>query len=452
MKNSWISLAAWTMAALLISPPVAAASVKDLLQSGPMIGYMEVVEALIWVQTTEPARVKIEYGLNGQWRFGDTIQTREESFLIAKSVLTDLEPDTTYEYRVWINDERVPIDRPLRFKTQTFWRYRSDPPPVRFAMGSCLYVNDEKFDRPGKPYGDDFEILDAILRAQPDFMLWLGDNLYYRETDYDTPSRLAYRNKHSRSFGPLQPLLSAMPHYAIWDDHDFGPDNSHRGYHLKREALNLFSSYWANPQFGTPELPGVFGKVTWSDLDFFLLDDRYYRAPNRLDDPDKAYFGAGQMQWLKDQLADSRASFKFVVCGNQILNLYSRHESFALYESEYRDLTHWLQNAKVSGVVFLSGDRHFSELLKVERPNNYPLYEFTSSPLTSGAGNDLGSEADSPLRVAGTSVLGKRNFGILEVSGPRKERVLKMQTYDAKGELLWEYVIQRSELTIGGKQ
>ena len=33
--------------------------------------------------------------------------------------------------------------------------------------------------------------------------------------------------------------------------------------------------------------------------------------------------------------------------------------------------------------MFLSGDRHFTELLKVERPGTYPLYEFTSSPLTS---------------------------------------------------------------------
>ena len=31
------------------------------LQSGPMVGYCEMKEAMIWLQTTKPANVKIEY-------------------------------------------------------------------------------------------------------------------------------------------------------------------------------------------------------------------------------------------------------------------------------------------------------------------------------------------------------------------------------------------------------
>ena len=38
---------------------------------------------------------------------------------------------------------------------------------------------------------------------------------------------------------------------------------------------------------------------------------------------------------------------------------------------------------KIEGVVFLSGDRHYSELTKTEFEGLYPIYELTSSGITS---------------------------------------------------------------------
>ena len=34
---------------------------KSTLQSGPMVGYCEMTEAVIWLQTTKNSKVKIEY-------------------------------------------------------------------------------------------------------------------------------------------------------------------------------------------------------------------------------------------------------------------------------------------------------------------------------------------------------------------------------------------------------
>ena len=50
---------------------------------------------------------------------------------------------------------------------------------MSFAIGSCSYVNEPEFDRPGKPYGSNFEIFNSINNKNPDFMLWLGDNMYF---------------------------------------------------------------------------------------------------------------------------------------------------------------------------------------------------------------------------------------------------------------------------------
>ena len=112
-------------------------------------------------------------------------------------------------------------------------------------------------------------------------MLWLGDNVYLREVDWWSEEGIAYRYGHNRAEPALQPLLAAVPHYATWDDHDYGPNNSDRSYVLKGAALETFTRYWPAAARGLPGVPGVFTQFQWGDVEFFLLDDRYHRAPER---------------------------------------------------------------------------------------------------------------------------------------------------------------------------
>jgi len=420
---------------------------QDLLQAGPMIGYMDIVETVIWVQTKSSAKVTVSYWAGDEKPVQSApIVTSEQDLYIARFVISGLVENTRYQYAVAINGKELKFPYPLTFKTQKHWQYRTDPPDVRFALGSCLYINDPPYDRPGTPYGGDFEILQALAAEKPDFMLWLGDNTYLRESDFFSPLRLEYRYRHDRAFPQLQQLLATAANYATWDDHDYGPNNSNRSYAFKDVTLALFKAYWANPSYGMPDTPGVFFRFSWSDLDFFVTDDRYYRAPNQSTELGKPYLGEAQMQWLKDSLLDSNASFKFVVIGNQVLNIHSRHESYPSYQEEWSALMQWLNSNDVSGVVFLTGDRHHTELIKWDRVGNYPLYDFTSSPLTSGWGGPLESEENNPLRVPGTLTHGKRNYGIIEVAGPRNERVLTLKTCNKDGGLEWEKSIPRSEL------
>jgi alkaline phosphatase D len=32
-----------------------------------------------------------------------------------------------------------------------------------------------------------------------------------------------------------------MSHYAIWDDHDYGPNNADKSYHLKETSRKVFT-------------------------------------------------------------------------------------------------------------------------------------------------------------------------------------------------------------------
>ncbi|HEX9953149.1 MAG TPA: alkaline phosphatase D family protein [Rubricoccaceae bacterium] len=434
-------------------PAASAAPAADTLAAGPMLADVTMREATVWVQTTAPALVRLV--VQAEPAAGappaaapDTtaaIATTPDG--VAAVRLAGLMPGTRYTYRVLVDGQAVPQRTATGFATQPLWQYRTDPPAVTVAFGSCFYDNDE-FARPGTPYGGDTRVFRAIAALRPDAMVWLGDNVYLRETDWWSAEGIAARYAHGRATPDLQPLLAAAPHYAVWDDHDFGPNDSDRSYIQKGASLDVFRRYWPNPTFGLPELPGVFTQFQIADAEFFLLDDRSYRSPDATPATDpRTMLGEAQLQWLLDALTASQAPFKIVGIGGQVVNPATIFETYANVAPEERQrLFDAIAERRIDGVVFLSGDRHMAELDRLERAGTYPLYDFTSSPLTAGAVTDP-PDADNPTRVPGTLVTGQRNFGTLTFSGTRADRSLTMRTYDNTGALLWEHAVRAADLT-----
>ena len=109
------------------------------------------------------------------------------------------------------------------------------------------------------------------------------------------------------------------------------------------------------------------------------------------------------------------------------------YENFAQFPEERALLFNAIDELDIRGVI-LSGDRHNSELSKMKLPGGNWVYDPMVSPLTSGS-YDHEDEPNSN-REPGTMV-GLRNYGVLNVSGPRKERVLTMTVKDAEGHALW---------------
>lgn len=414
---------------------------RELLRSGPMVGYSEMKEVMLWVQTTKEASVQISYwerdNVNDKY-FTEKITTEEQKAYTAKLLADRVEPGNVYDYRLLINNIPVQLPYETSFQSQELWQWRTDPPEIRFATGSCAYINEKRYDRPGTPYGGDYRIFESIHEKDPDFMIWLGDNFYLREADWNTRTGILHRFTHNRSTPELQPLLGSAHHYAIWDDHDYGPNNSDRGWWKKNVTMEAFEMFWANPSFGVGNIEGAITFFEWGDLDFFLLDNRYYRSPNNLLDDEKTILGEKQLQWLFDGLATSRAPFKFVAMGGQFLNNSGEHETYMNYgfAPERQKIIDFIYKQNIEGVFFLSGDRHFTELSKLEEENEPVIYDLTTSPLTSGAYANAGEESNS-LRVDGTQVT-ERNFAVITVTGPRKSRALKIEVFDPDGEKKWE--------------
>jgi alkaline phosphatase D len=424
------------------------------LQAGPMVGATAMRQVKIWVQATGKGQAQIEY-----WELGVAKSTpvrmktvavslTEETDFVAHFTVGLLEPGRTYGYRVMINGKEQKVPQALTFMTQALWQWRTDAPDWKMAFGSCVFANETKYDRPGRPYGgaqEDKRIFASIAGQAPDLTLWGGDYLYLREVDEDSELGLRYRWRYDRGTPEQQVLLRTGSHLSIWDDHEFGPNDSNGSYRLKGEALTLFKRYWANGSYGLPETPGIFGNHRFNDAEIFLLDNRYHRDHDALQSDDKSMLGPVQLRWLKNALLASVSPIKIIAVGSQITNQVNRWESWIRFPKERDDLLKFLIDHKINGVILMTGDRHFTQLLKNDRPGSYPLYELTCSPMTSGVSSNLDAERANPQVVAGTFVA-QRNFCTLDFSGTRADRKITMRSFSNTGEKLWERELKLSEL------
>lgn len=419
---------------------------KELLQSGPMVGYSQMREVSLWVQTKEQAKVKFVYwdkAVPGTRHETKELTTNPDNYNMTTLIADEVEPGIKYEYQLFINNEPVELDYRTEFETQKLWQWREDPPEFNFAIGSCAYINEPEYDRSGKPYGGDHQIFETIYEKDPDFFVWMGDNSYLREVDWYSRTGIFKRFTHDRSFPLLQPMLGSMHHYATWDDHDYGPNNSDRSFVAKNLTREAFELWWANPSYGVNGAEeGISTFFQWGDCEFFLMDDRTYRIPENRKTGKQEIYGEGQIEWLIDALTASDAPFKFIVMGSTALNPDPISENWESYPEEKDYFLEMIEKEEIEGVIFLTGDIHRGELTKMERENNYPLYEITASPLSAGV-----TSYDGPnrFRVEGTRVM-ERNFAYFTVTGPRKNRSLNIKMYNADGDEKWSYTINENDI------
>lgn len=422
------------------------------LRSGPMLGHVDMRSASIFVQTLKPATVAIRYvdSASNATYTTSTVRSSDEHANCVTLQLDSVEPGRTYRYSVLVDGAEVRQPFPTVFRSRPIWKYRGKTiPNVTIALGSCHYVNEtgyERFDSAGveKGYGTPTDIFSSILARRPDAMLWLGDNVYMREPDWGSRGGMLKRYSHTRAYSPARPMLANVSNYATWDDHDYGPNDSDRSWWMKNTALDVFKLFWPNPSYGIKGLDGVSTSMEIVDVQVFLLDDRWYRNANDRIDQQRRILGEQQLQWLIDALASSRATFKIVAVGSQVLSDNKRREGFERSTLERDELIQTITKNQIPGVVFVSGDVHFAELSKLDREGTYPIYELTTSPLSAGLNTSPAYRENSYL-VPGTDYVG-HNFGLISVEGARGARVLTLRIVDANGKDVWQKELSEKDL------
>ncbi len=423
-----VALATYTVGASAHGPRIVA---------GPMFTPAADGTLTVWIQTDQPAELHCVQAVMRRPFTSDSqpfclmpvrhrIDTQGSERHIGTLSLHVL-PDAEYALTFRV-DER-PSETPsaqCRIRTPPD---RGRPGKHTIAFGSCAHTG--RFPR--QP------IWEALARERPDCFLFIGDNMYLPSRASGFPDgREAvvklYRDYYDRQMRvpEFQSFLRLTPVFAIWDDHDYGPNNSDRTWRWKDVAMHTLSEYFPN-EYGLPDARGCFYRFSWGDLDFFMLDDRTFRDPNE-DPARKTMFGRRQLTWLKEELRRSKATFKIIAGGNQMLSDTHRYEGWGVQFRPERDaFLEWIWSEAIDGVIFLAGDRHIAELVRKRDPRGRgaDLWELTSSPLAN-VHYALAANIANPDRVA--LYADGVNAGLLHFDTAADPPRVEFRVIDANGE------------------
>ena len=291
----------------------------------------------------------------------------------------------------------------------------------RIAFGSCADYVGEKGD----------SILATIAaKTEPDLFLWLGDNIYYEKADYASPAGMKEALQKRFSNPLAKSFLLSIPHRAIWDDHDYGPNDSDSSFVYRKESQQIFARFWKE----TPTKLNKYGDLRWlerrGNLLIVGLDNRSHRGP-----VGTQMLGSGQLHWLESVLLEHQdATVVLVAVGSQVLNEAHVFENYVRFP-ERKHFLELLDRAPQKRIVLLTGDRHHSETNRLLLPSGKSLVEYTSSALSSKLFAPTPKEVEANIHLDPSSVVTDYNYGLLELDGNGSLRAAYL---DRKGRVLWE--------------
>lgn len=347
------------------APPVAGTAA--FLDLGPMLGHVSSSNALVWAKASGPARLSVRLGQKDDLSDARVVPgplLEAAGGFMGTLALSGLRPSQRYFYCLLLDGRPALLPPYPALDTAPV---EGVPGRVRFAFTSCVGYHG---------YDAAAGYADLAARTNFDLLLMLGDN-HYANTSAAPVQRRYYADQRRQS--GWRELAARTAVYAIWDDHDFGPDNSDGRLKGKAESLQTFREHWANPAYGEPDNPGIYFKFTRGAVDFFLLDGRYHRDPNKATNRvGKTMLGGKQLEWLKRELQASTARVKVLVSGGE-WQLRGTDDSWTSFPRERDEIFQCLEDHRIQGVLLLSGDRHFTAAYQVRGK----WLEVTSGPLGS---------------------------------------------------------------------
>jgi len=410
-----------------------ASSRKVELAHGPLLGSVTTHSARFWVRTIDEVPVQVVCSASADLSNPIRSEVRRTEAAADHTAIVEvqgLQPATAYHYDLMIDGKPMLAPNRPSFRTYPIAEAR-----VRFqvAFGG------------GAGYNPPCERMWDLIRSyKPDAFLAMGDNVYM-----DLPAKpngfVEYTYYRRQCRPEFRRLVSSVPVYAIWDDHDSGMDDDWLGPYKDKPDWKLplfrnFRQQWNNPDYGDPEWPGCWFNFSIGPVEFFMLECRMYRT-NPFD-KHPTMLGPVQKAWLRRQLQQSTAQFKVIVSSVPwtLKSKGGARDTWNGFQEERQEIFDFLSGNKINGVVLLSADRHRTEVWRDERPNGYPLYEFESSRLTNEHVHEL-----VPGTLFGYNA--KQSFGLLTFDLTGADLLVTFQGVSIDDEIVGTVKVKLSEIS-----
>jgi alkaline phosphatase D len=319
--------------------------------------------------------------------------------------LTKLSPQTRYKLRI-SGQEGNWVD------TRFFSTFAQNKGPERVALLSCM--NDQ--------LPNTQSIWQELAQQKPQALFMIGDNVY---ADHKVDGIFRKMTKNLLWDRYMETRLSLdvfrwehlVPVFATWDDHDYGVNDGGKNFPIKEESQKVFKSFFPmtlqGDQFSRG--PGVATSLTLGSHHFAFLDNRSFRSPKGATQ-NLTHFGDHQRDWLFGVLKKDKLNW--LISGDQFFGGYHPFESFQGQNT--KNFKAFMKRLKKKDVptLFISGDRHLSEIMKL--PSHWlgkPVYEITSSPVHSTVYKGAASRHKNPHQLH--VIDGQWNYVLVDVTSSK---------------------------------
>ena len=488
-----------TRSNLFASDEITQDRLRPNVTSGVASGDVTHNSATIWSRADRASKMIVELANNEAFTNVKRLvgpDALEHSDFTAKLRVSGLKAGEPVFYRVSFQDlnDAKKISAPAvgRFATPS-----TEPRDIKFTWSG---------DTVGQGYGIDLArggmtTFEAMRSLSPDFFVNSGDVIYadnplasemklddgtiWKNVLIEGKSKVAesleeFRSNYRYNFmdANVRRLYAEVPTFVQWDDHEtlnnWYPTEqlADDRYSIKSVSLLAARAKQAFLDYvpihaSNDGMSHIYRSIPYGPLlEVFFIDLRSYRgvnSPNRqtVMNDESAYMGDQQLQWLKNKLKDSQATWK-VICSDMPIGLIVRDgKDFengangngpALgRELEIADLLRFIKSNQIRNTVWLTADVHYaaSHYYDPERAvfkDFDPFWEFVSGPLHAGTfgPTEFDNTFGPQLKFKGIPDGMKGNrppsagfqfFGMVKIDS--QSRALSVTHYNAAGKNLW---------------
>lgn len=254
---------------------------------------------------------------------------------IAGFTADGLAPGTEYHYAVEVDGQRDSV------RAGTFTTFPEGPTSFRFTVGACARN------------GSNGRVFDAIAADDPLLHLIVGD-FHYGDIPDDDRDRYDEVLDLTLSQPGQAALYASTPIAYVWDDHDYGANDSDYESTSRRAAMDAYRANVPSYPLAGSDTP-VYQRFDVGRVRFLLTDARSAREPG------VTMLGAQQLEWFLDELVTAAREKALVVWVNPVPWIAPADpgaDNWGGYADERQRIADVIARHSIDNLLMVSGDGH----------------------------------------------------------------------------------------------
>jgi hypothetical protein len=271
------------------------------------------------------------------------------------------------------------------------------PASLTLAFGACA-----RTDSNGA-------VFDTILGIDPDLYVITGD-LHYRNIDRNDPSRFAKAYAEVHESPGQSRLYRNVPIAYVWDDHDFGNNDSDSRSASRPAAWQTYREFVPHYDLAEPADGAIHQAFSIGRVRVVMLDARSRRVIS-----DGVLLGEEQLDWLLDELLAARDTHALTVLVSPTAWIGAAQQGadhWGGYAAERDRIGSFLADHHIGNIVLVGGDAH---MVAIDDGTNSGYGGHDGFPVLQAAALDRrGSVKGGPY--TGGQFAGGGRFGVVEIT------------------------------------